>query len=160
MTACGLFRLSSAGRRALGHFFPTLDRADQRMGFEGQIATQVRFYTLPRAIQCVRRDTLLRTMIHQLRRQDGLTPFLGNSQEWCDLIMDLHKRLTGERIWAAPEYEETTPQPGLGKGLFRPAETTICQDTDPETGKPSLPRDKIVGWPGTVMDLGRIERRE
>ena len=85
-----------------GHFFPTLDRADQRMGLEGQLVTQVRFYSPPHAIAYVRRDVLLRTMMHQLRRQDGLTPFLGNSKEWCELIMELHRRLTGERILVCP----------------------------------------------------------
>ena len=85
-----------------GHFFPTLDRADQKMGLEGTLMTQVRFYSPPRAIAYVRRDVLLRTMMHQLRRQDGLAPFLGNSREWCTLIMDLHHRLTGERILVCP----------------------------------------------------------
>jgi len=141
-----------------GHWFPLLDRADQRTGTEGHLRTGSTFYMPPHRIAFVKRADLLRGMMHRLHAQDRLAPWLGNSKEWCELVMELHRRLTGERIWCAPEYEETTPRQDLGEGLYRPAETLICQDADPETGAESLPRDKIVGWPGTVIDLGRITR--
>jgi hypothetical protein len=141
-----------------GHWFPLIDRADQRVGTEGHLIAQVRDYTPPNRIAFVKRSDLLRGMIHRLRTQDGLAPWRGNSPEWCALVMQLHLRLTGKRIWCAPEYEETTPRQDLGKGLYRPAETFVCQDNDPDTGAESLPRDKIAGWPGTVVELGRITR--
>jgi hypothetical protein len=72
--------------------------------------------------------------------------------------MQLHLRLTGKRIWASPVYEEIEPAKDLGKGLYRPAETVVCQDNDPETGAESLPRATIASWPGSLMDLGLITR--
>jgi hypothetical protein len=141
----------------LGHWFPLLDRADQRIGTEGRLVTHG-FYQPPDRIMFVKRADLLRGMMHRLRTQDGLAPFNGNSTEWCELVMELHRRVTGERIWCSPVYEKTTPRQDLGKGLYRPEETFTCQDNDPETGAESMPRDKIAGWPGTVMDLGKIAR--
>jgi hypothetical protein len=143
-----------------GHWFPLLDRADQRVAYESQFANTPGFYMPPDRILFVRRDTLLRGMMHQLRRQDGLPLLKGNSREWCDLVMELHRRLTGERIFCAPENEITEPRKELAGGQYEPAQTILVQDADPETGAPSLPRDKIVGWPGTVMDLGRITRED
>jgi hypothetical protein len=145
--------------RVHGHWFPLLDRSvDQRIGTEVHLLTQVRAYTPPTAIHFVRRADLLRGMMHRLRAQDGLPLLQGNSPEWCALVMELHRRLTGQPIWCAAPYEETTPQQDLGKGLYKPAEKQICQDNDPETGAESLPPDKIAAWPGSVMDLGRITR--
>jgi hypothetical protein len=140
-----------------GHWFPLLDRsADQRIGTEVHLVTQVRAYMPPTAVPFVRRADLLRGMMDRLQTQDGLVPWQGNSPEWCQLVMNLHHRLTGERIWCAPVREVTVPQQDLGKGLYRPAETHILQENDPRTGAESLPRNKIVAWPGSVMDLGRI----
>jgi hypothetical protein len=142
---------------ALGHWFPTLDpSADQRIGFEGKLVMESIGYIPPRRITSVQRADLLRGMMARLRTQDGLPPIKSNTVEGCALIMELHRRLTGERVWMAPEREERTLEEHLGGGLIKPAETFIVQDDDPETGAPSLPRDKIRGWPGTMMDLGRI----
>jgi hypothetical protein len=149
-----LSRMSSVN----GHWFPLLDRADQRIGTEGHMVMHAGFYAPPDRVLFVRRADLLRGMMHQLRRQDGLPLLKGNSREWCDLVMELHRRLTGQRIWCAPENEIAEPRKQLAGGLYEPEQTILVQDADPETGAPSLPRDKIVGWPGTVMDLGRLTR--
>jgi hypothetical protein len=72
-----LSRLSSV----CGHWFCTLDpAADQRMGFEQQLVTQVRSYSPPRAIASVRKVDLLRQMMRQLYAQDGKPMPLHNSQ--------------------------------------------------------------------------------
>jgi hypothetical protein len=144
---------------ALGHWFPTLDpSADQRLGFEEKLLVQSIGYMPPRRITSVRRADLLRGMMARLRTQDGLPPLKSNSDEGCALLMELHRRLTGERVWMAPEREEKTLQEDLGGGLYKPSEVFVVQDDDPETGAPSLSRDKIRGWPGTLMDLGHIAR--
>jgi hypothetical protein len=145
--------------RVHGHWFCTLDPCgDQRMGFEQQLVTQIRSYTPPRTIASVRRVDLLRQMLRQLYAQDGKAAPEHNSQEWCELIMKLHLRLAGQRIWASPQYTETTPQQDLGKGLFRPAETRSYQDNDPETGAESLPLAQIKVWPHGLIELGNITR--
>jgi hypothetical protein len=150
-----LSRMSSV----YGHWFCTMaPSADQRLGFEPQLAVQNASYSAPRAITSVRRIDLLRQMLHRLRAQDGLAPFKSNSTEWCELIMDLHSRLTGKRIWAAPVQEKTTPMQDLGKGLWRPAQTRTWQDRDPATGAESLPKDKIASWPHGLIELGVIVR--
>lgn len=142
-----------------GHWFPLLDAsADQRVGTEIHLITQVRAYLPPNRIDSVKRADLLRGMMHRLRTQDGLSPFKGNSPEWCALVMQLHLRLTGKRIWCAPEREETAPAQNLDKGLYRPAETVIVQDCCPETGAESLLRAKIAAWPSSLIDLGYITR--
>ncbi len=142
-----------------GHWFPLLDAsADQRVGTEVHLITQVRAYSPPARITSIKRADLLRGMMHRLRTQDGQAPFKHNSSEWCALMMQLHLRLTGKRIWAAPEREETEPAKDLGKGAYRSAQTFVIQDCCPETGAESLPRAKIAAWPDSVMDLGRITR--
>jgi hypothetical protein len=142
-----------------GHWFPLLDAsADQRVGTEVHLVTQARAYSPPNRITSVKRADLLRGMMHRLRTQDGLSPFKRSSAEWCALVMQLHLRLTGKKIWAAPEREETEPAQDLGRGLYRPAQTVVVQDCCPETGAESLPRATIASWPGSLMDLGRITR--
>jgi hypothetical protein len=144
-----------------GHWFPLLDRsADQRIGTEVPLITQVRAYSPPTRIDWVKRADLLRGMMFRLCTQDGQAAYQTGSKEMCEIVMDLHRRLTGQRIWCSPGRQDTTPQQDLGKGLYRPAATRICQDTDPETGAESLPRAKIASWPESVMDLGRITRGE
>jgi hypothetical protein len=147
-------RMSSAH----GHWFPLLDRANQRIGTEEHLRIGATYYAPPDRITFVRRGDLLRGMMHRLRAQDRLAPWLGDSKEWCELVMELHRRLTGERIWCAPPYIETTPIEQLGGGLYRPAERHVYQNNCPETGAESLAKDKISGWPGTVIDLGKIVR--
>ncbi len=142
-----------------GHWFPLLDRgADQRIGTEHHLIMQAHGYMPPAKVVSVKRADLLRGMIWQLRAQDGQVQIRANSREWCELVMKLHLRLTGEKIWAAPEYEEKEPTKQLGKGLYQPEETFVVQDNCPETGAESLPRAKIAGWPGIMMDLGHITR--
>jgi hypothetical protein len=142
-----------------GHWFPLLDSsANQRVGTEVHLITQVRDYRPPDRITSIRRSDLLRGMMFRLRAQDGHAPFKHNSTEWCALVMQIHKRLTGETIWAAPEYERTEPARQLGKGLFKPEEIFIMQDCCPKTGAKPLPRAKIAGWPGNLIDLGHITK--
>jgi hypothetical protein len=94
----------------------------------------------------------------RLETQDDRLPLKRNSEAWCTLVMDLHRRLTGERIWASPEREVREPAVQLGKGVFRPESKRLAQDVDPETGTPSLPRADIAAWPNGRIDLGYIER--
>jgi hypothetical protein len=118
----------------------------------------MRSYSPPRAIASVRRVDMLRQMMRQLYVQDGKPMPLHNSKEYCELIMDLHRRLTGQRIWASPVYTETTPKKDLGGGLYSPAETDQFQDNDPETGAESLPLAQIKVWPHGLIELGNITR--
>jgi hypothetical protein len=57
----------------------------------------------------VQRKELLRGMMDRLQTQDGHRPFNRNTEEWCALVMQTHLRLTGERIWCAPEREVGDP---------------------------------------------------
>jgi hypothetical protein len=98
-----------------GHWFPLLDiAANQRMGTEHALVTQTLSYQMPQPITRVRRSDLLRGMMDRLYAQDGQTPPGHTSQEWCDLVMRLHHRLTGRRIWCAPEREEIIAAQQLG----------------------------------------------
>jgi hypothetical protein len=97
-------------------------------------------------------------MCDRIETQDGRPPLKRNTEAWCRLVMETHRRLTGARLWCAPEREAIEPRQELGGGEFRAETRRRVQDPDPETGKPSLSRVTIAGWPGTVMDLGRIEK--
>jgi hypothetical protein len=141
-----------------GHWFALIaPSADQRLGFEQQFAPQL-LYSPPRPVTSVRRADLLRQMMQRLYLQDGNPVPVHNSKEWCELIMQLHLRLSGQRIWASPEYTETIPQQDLGGGLFKPAETRIWQDNDPQTRAESLALAEIKNWPHGLIDLGNITR--
>jgi hypothetical protein len=141
-----------------GHWFPTLAAAcDPRLGFEGNLVT-THGYQAPRPVMAVQRGELLRAMCDRIETQNSRPPLKRNSEAWCRLVMETHRRLTGRRIWCAAEREIIEPREDLGGGEFRPETRRRGQDPDPETGEPSLSRATIAGWPGTVIDLGSIQK--
>jgi hypothetical protein len=82
-----------------------------------------------------------------------------NGEAWCRLVMEMHRRLTGEAIWAAPEveerreyqYTERDRSPGLTTSRI-----VRVQARCPATGQASITRAEIEGWPNSLLELGNV----
>jgi hypothetical protein len=97
------------------------------------------------------RGVLLHEMIHQHLAEQGKSP-KHEHKPWCEEIMRLHRAITGNRIYAAPEVvtktREVEPRTQKPKSIRVPRR-------HPVTGSPSIDRMTIATWPHSLaLDLG------
>lgn len=142
-----------------GHHFPLLDpAADQRKGYEQAIVgPHIHGYMAPQPVTSIRRGDLLRSMMMLYLKRAGLDTGC-NEKPFCDLAMELHHRLAGERIWLSPLREtRETIQPKMPDGSLALARHVLkrVQETSPE-GAPSLSAERIASWPFGSVDLPDI----
>lgn len=98
------------------------------------------------------RGILLHEQIHQFLGENSEDRH-HNSEPWCREIMRLHKMITGEQIWAAPELVRKTPA-GAHSGNRR---SIRIHKPDPESGRASLSRREIARWPHSLgVNLGAL----
>lgn len=144
------------------HHFPTLDPGcDPRRGFEATGVFQGRFgYQPPKPVNRVRRGDLMRFMMREYLKATGQNPSRGKP-DWCRLVMRLHDKLKGERIWASEareiykdEIDATAP-----RSLTRRVRV-VEQESDPKTGAASLSADRVKNWPLSVIDMPDIVRED
>ena len=147
----------------LGHWFPLIDpSADQVRGYETSaiFAATENAYRPPQPIAAVRRGDILRGMMVRLLREQGKSG-RANSEAWCELVMRIHKRLTGKSLWCSIMVERRDEGPAtMPDGIRRIAPTVTVreQPSCPKTGAASLPASEIAAWPLMTLDLGNIER--
>jgi hypothetical protein len=91
------------------------------------------------------RGTLLHEMIHQYLFENGHDAKHAG-KPWCDCVMLLHKTVTGDALFCAPD--KVGKLKGTNKSYrFKPT----CE----ETGVESLPQKDIARWPHSVgLKLG------
>ncbi|MGE0052936.1 MAG: hypothetical protein AB7S74_01895 [Hyphomicrobium sp.] len=144
-----LSRMSSVN----DHWFPLIDYgSSHRLGYEMSVGSDTRSEP-PRRLMSIRKGSLLRGMMLRYLEDQKLSHAPGGA-DWCALVVDIHKKLTGKRIWAAPKIERyETPQ-------FGPRRIVHEQAPDPLTGRPSISPSAVRNWPTESIDLGDIVRLE
>lgn len=131
------------------HWAPALPADAQSRMYEPAII-DTRQHGNVRPLVGVSRANLLRGMVQRHLQMQGKNCAYGGVS-WCQAIMEVHRLLTGKRIWASPQTRRVIEE--IVGDSNMPRRRAIVEQAEGPKGEKSLPIGAIQAWPIGLIDL-------